>query len=422
VKVLLSAYSCLPGTASLAEPGIGWNWARSIAANGHEVVVLTRTVGREYIEEYFDLHPAERMRFAYHDLSRPWLMLYRLPLGNYLYNLLWQHSAARVACELHRTVRFDRVQHITWGSFRVPSFMGRLGIPFTFGPVGGGEDTPPRLRAGLGWRGRLWDALRRISSAVIAPLMGPTYASATEIVAATEETRRAIPARYRDKTLSRQAVGIDSTLLRQAAHGATPQRNQSAQPDAYPETRRLELLFVGRLLAWKGVHLMLKALERLGAGESEIRLTVIGAGSDSARLHRLARQLKVEKLVAWVPWMRRDALIKTYADFDLFTFPSLHDSGGMAVLEALTFGLPVVCLDLGGPAMAVNDRCGRVIPTANLDEDAVVARIAAFLAEMLADRAALARLSDGARARAASLTWQAIVDAVYRGSLVSKAS
>jgi glycosyltransferase involved in cell wall biosynthesis len=182
------------------------------------------------------------------------------------------------------------------------------------------------------------------------------------------------------------------------------------------------LLFVGRLLAWKGVHLMLKALERLGAGESEIRLTVIGAGGDSARLHRLARRLKVDALVAWVPWMRRDALIKTYADFDLFTFPSLHDSGGMAVLEALTFGLPVVCLDLGGPAMAVNDRCGRVIPTANLDEDAVVARIAAFLAEILADRAALARLADGARARAASLTWQANVDAVYRESLVSKAS
>jgi hypothetical protein len=72
--------------------------------------------------------------------------------------------------------------------------------------------------------------------------------------------------------------------------------------------------------------------------------------------------------------------------------------------------------------MAVDDRCGRVIATRNRDEDGVVQDMAHFLAGIMADRDSLDRLSESARARAASLTWQANVDAVYRDSAVLQAS
>jgi glycosyltransferase involved in cell wall biosynthesis len=412
MKILLSAYSCLPTDGS--EPGIGWNWARCIAANGHQVVAMTRTTNRPSIESHLERFPAERLRFIYHDLPRTGQLLYSVPLGNYIYYLLWQYTAAKLASTLHRSERFDRVQHITWGSFRVPSFMGRLGIPFTFGPVGGGEDTPRNLRRGLGWRGRLWDALRRISIVMTAPWMGSTFKSASEIVATTQETLEKVPQIYRHKSWSRQAVGIDpGSVRRQGSGQAAPRRQNSS---------RLELLFVGRLLPWKGLHLVLKALAQLGASQSAIHLTVIGSGSDGSRLRRMARRLKLDGMVSWRPWMPRNELIRVYSQFDLFTFPSLHDSGGMVVLEALTFGLPVVCLDVGGPAMAVDDRCGRVIATRNRDEDGVVQDMAHFLAGIMADRDSLDRLSESARARAASLTWQANVDAVYRDSAVLQAS
>lgn len=402
MKVLLSAYSCHPLQGS--ESGIGWNWARSIAANGHEVVVMTRTVNRAGIEGYLRGHSLARVRFVYHDLPRIFRVLYALPVGNYAFYLLWQYAAAKVALKLHAAERFDRVQHITWGSFRVPSFIGKLGIPFIFGPVGGGEDTPKKLRRGLGFRGRLWDALRRFSSALMAPWIISTYESATEIVATTAETQDAIPARFHSKCTCRQAVGVDSALT---ALG------QSAIGGKHRESPRLELLFVGRLLAWKGVHLLLKALASMGERRSNFHLTVIGAGSDRGRLERLSRRLGLGETVRWVAWMPRDALLGVYAEFDLFAFPSLHDSGGMAVLEAMSFGLPVLCLDLGGPATAVNETCGRVIPTRDRGEDEVVTAIAAVLEEIAADRGTLETLSEGARARAASLTWQANVDAVY---------
>lgn len=409
MKILLSAYSCLPGDSSPAEPGIGWNWVQCIAANGHDVVAITRTVNRKEIERFAEGHPVEAVRFVYHDLPPLWQRLYRLPFGNYVYYLIWQYTAAERASKLHRKERFDRVQHITWGSFRVLSFMGRLGIPFTFGPVGGGEDTPKNLRRGLGWQGRLWDALRRISSPMMAPFMGFTFTKATEIVATTAETLHKIPAKYRHKARVQQAIGID-------LRGPLAISQKMLQPRQPHITSRLELLYVGRLIPWKGVHLILKAIALLDNCKSNVHLTVIGSGNDLSRLQHLSRRLKVNEFVSWIPWMQREELLKIYSNFDLFTFPSLHDSGGMVVLEALAQGLPVVCLDLGGPGVAVNESCGRLISTVGASEDQVVRAIAQFLNEIMMDSDKLILLSEAARVRAGELTWQASVNSIYGGS------
>lgn len=391
-----------------SESGVGWNWAHCIAANGHEVVVMTRSINRQRIEDHGVGNSAEAVRFVYHDLPRAWHRIYKLPLGNYTYYVLWQYSAAKVARRLHRTQCFDCVQHLTWCSFRAPSFMGRLGIPFIFGPVGGGEDTPKRLRRGLGWRGWLWDVLRRTSGRIMGAWMESTYESATEIVTTTQDTQQAIPARHRHKAWTSPSIGIEAGISLRRADCAFVRR----------ETTELKLLFVGRLLPWKGLHLVLKAMAM--ANQSSIHLTVIGHGSDLPRLRRLSRRLKLDGLVSWREWMERDALFSVYPQFDLFVLPSFHDSGGMAALEAMSFGLPVVCLDLGGPAMAVSNRCGRVVAARNRDEEDIIRDIAQFLDELLADRGLLLKLSEGARSRAGALTFQANVDAVYKEALVSE--
>jgi glycosyltransferase involved in cell wall biosynthesis len=413
MKVLLSAYSCLPEEGS--EPGTGWNWAQAIAANGHDVAVITRAVNKERIEAFSCGHAVEPVQYVFHDLAPALQRIYRLPFGNYLYYLLWQYTASKRALELHQAKVFDCVQHVTWCSFRVPSFMGQLGIPFIFGPVGGGEDTPKRLRPGLGWRGRMLDALRRTSTALMAPLMASTYTNASEIVATTTETLSKIPAKHRHKGKIQQAIGID---LNQIQHYFP----NSIQYRAQRSSTRLELLYAGRLLPWKGLHLILKALALLGGTKSNIRFTVIGMGKDLSRLQNLSRQLKLDEIVSWIPRMPREKLMESYSNFDLFTFPSLHDSGGMVVLEALAFGLPVICLDLGGPCIAVNDSCGRVISTAGASEDQVVTAIAQFLNEILADPRKLLPLSHSARARAAKLTWQANVNSIHGGSPLTQLS
>jgi len=320
MKVLLSAYCCLPNAGS--ENAVGWNWALGIAACGHQTFVITRAVHRRAIETGCGKDSIQNPQFLFHDMSPAIQKLYKIPFGNYVHYLLWQYTAAKVAARVHAKERFDLVQHITWGNFRLPSFMWKLGVPFMFGPVAGGEDTPKKLRRGLGLRGRVWDFLRRTSNLFLTrgPLMKPTYAHATQIVATTDETLRELPVRYRQKARVQQAVGIDPSGSYSSTEGG------SALP---PMVRyaKLKLLFVGRLLPWKGLHLGLKSLAALGHLAKDVHLTVVGSGSDESRLKRLGQRLGLGESLSWVPWMDREDLIRLYSEFDLFLFPSLHDSG-----------------------------------------------------------------------------------------------
>jgi len=179
-------------------------------------------------------------------------------------------------------------------------------------------------------------------------------------------------------------------------------------------------LFVGRLLPWKGVHLLLHALAKVKVLERQVQLTVIGSGPDRTRLDRLAAELGVTDRVSWIPWMPREELLRTYHKFDLFVFPSLHDSGGTAVLEAMSFGLPVLCLDLGGPSMVVTDECGRVVQTRDATEEQVIASIAAYFTEALANPELMTASSIAARGRAQSLTWKANIERLYGTEIAQK--
>jgi glycosyltransferase involved in cell wall biosynthesis len=101
----------------------------------------------------------------------------------------------------------------------------------------------------------------------------------------------------------------------------------------------------------------------------------------------------VEHRVEFLGWRRREDLMRTMRqDADLFLFPSLHDEAGWAVAEALGCGLPVVCLDRGGPPI-VAAWAGRAVPSSGGPNG-----VAAALAGRLADAAAVG--SDVARARA----------------------
>jgi glycosyltransferase involved in cell wall biosynthesis len=67
-------------------------------------------------------------------------------------------------------------------------------------------------------------------------------------------------------------------------------------------------------------------------------------------LRRLARELGVEDRIDFLGWVSRDKVSALMIESDVFLFPSLHDDAPFAVMEALGAGLPVACLEVGGPA------------------------------------------------------------------------
>lgn len=370
MKVLLSAYACEPGKGS--EPGVGWHWALEIARLGHSVHVITRANNRPAIEAAIGAGGLpETLRFHYCDLSPRWIGLTKTWLQSpYLYYYFWQKKAADLARALHAELGFDMVHHITFGSVRLPSRMGELGIPFWFGPLGGGETAPPNLRKHFPLRGRIADGLRDLSNWLIRfdPLMHRSFAAAERILLKTPDSLWCIPARYRHKCVATLEIGIDPSAI--------------AVSGPRPAGRDKRVLFVGRHLYWKGMGLGLRAFALALRRDPDLRLTMVGTGPETRRWQKLARDLGIAHAVVWRGWLDRAAVMKSYAEHDLFLFPSLHDSSGNVILEAAANGLPVLCFDLGGPGMIVDD-VNRKIDVSGLTEEGACNALAQAMVALL---------------------------------------
>jgi glycosyltransferase involved in cell wall biosynthesis len=109
---------------------------------------------------------------------------------------------------------------------------------------------------------------------------------------------------------------------------------------------------------------------------------MIGHGSAKARWQKLAERLGVAANIDWEPWLPRAELTTFYVSHEVMLFPSLHDSGGMVVLESLAHGLPVVSLNIGGPGIIVTNDCGRVIDVAGKSKTEVVAKLGPALIDL----------------------------------------
>jgi glycosyltransferase involved in cell wall biosynthesis len=406
LKVLLSAYACEPNSGS--EAGIGWSWAVEAARLGYEVYVLTHgLLHAPKIEAYREQHALpNNLHFVY--INIPWVGygLKNLPRMLRAHCWFWQWAAYHTARRLNRDIGFDLVHHITWGTTRIPSLMGELGIPFIFGPAGGGENAPWRLRLGYSRRGWIADVLRDLSNwfARTDPLVRRTFRKARRIYVTSEQTKDLLPADCRAKATVQLAIGIERQWLQ--------------RPVVWPKVspgngRSPRLIFVGRLLDWKGMHLGLPAFAQLTRRQRECHLTIIGQGPANRGWRELADRLRISEHLSWIPWLDREALVDHYQAHHVFFFPSLHDTGGFVVLEAMALGLPVVCLDLGGPGKMVDDACGRLVSTRNVSWKEVVAGLADALTEIVEDSDLYLRLSAGARGRANEFEWSQVVKRVY---------
>ena len=332
MKILAFAYACEPQKGS--EPGAGWGWARLLATLG-DTWIITRENNRESIEaELTTIPEAASLHFIYVDLSERARSWKRGQRGIHLYYMLWQRAALRRARQLHAEERFDLVWHLTLANAWMGSVAGLVGPPFVYGPVGGGIRTPWRLVRALGMTGTIYELLRAAAQTAgryANPVARIAWRGAGVILVQSPETRKWLPKRYQKKAI------------------VLPNALQTGIPAGHREgaiTRPPTALFAGRLLPFKGVAIAIRAI----AETEGWRLVVVGEGSDERRLRRLADRLGVHERIDFVGWLTRDQVLAVMREkADVFLFPSMHDEASLVVVEALGCGLPVICLDIGGP-------------------------------------------------------------------------
>jgi len=384
LKVLLSAYACEPGRGS--EPGVGWNWVRQIARFA-EVWVITRANNRPAIEQALKNNPLSNVHWVYFDLPR-WARFWkRGQRGVHLYYYLWQIGIYFLARRLHREVGFDLVHHVTFVNYWMPSFLALLPVPFIWGPVGGGESAPRAFYRTFSLQGRVYEHLRGLARWMGEhdPFVRMTARRAEFTLATTRETERRLRAlgSRRMEVLSQVALAEQEIAYLAAIpmHAGNPFR----------------LLSLGRLLHWKGFHLGLQAFARLVRAFPQSEYWIIGDGPERRNLERLVQRLGIADKVCFFGALPREEALGHLAEVDVLVHPSLHDSGGWVCVEAMAAGRPVICLDLGGPALQVTEETGFKIPARTPEQ--VVEEMAQAMLQLATDGTLRRRMGEAARQR-----------------------
>jgi glycosyltransferase involved in cell wall biosynthesis len=402
-NILLSAFECNPYMGSDAE--VGWQWAHQLSVRGHKVTVITRRTHQKEIEQWIaKTGECKVVNFVYVDIEWLYPATELINPRNHIYYYFWQFKAYLIAKQLHSKNRFSLIHHLTWVSFRQPSFMGLIDAPMYFGPVAGGDEIPKGYAKTFAFKQQAVEAFRSLINALVKidPLMWLTYAKAEKVFFTSPAHLVRVPGFVNKKAQIELAIGCD-----------LPRSYSNQESIKHHSLRRgNRLLFVGRFLGLKGMDIGLDAFALIRQARPDVTLTLVGDGIEHDRWVSKAKQLNVFDAIEWRGWIPKEDVQKLYAEFDVFYFPSLRDSGGFVVLEALQNGMPVVCFKLGGPGMLVDDTCGCAV-TAGASVKQTIKEMAAATLKLLGDKEKNHHLSENCRKRAEMFTWDALIARIY---------
>lgn len=344
MKVLLSAFACAPNRGS--EPGVGWNWAMALSKY-NEVTVLTREENRSEIEKYSKNYS---IPFNIEYFGIPWFEKHNnFPFQKNIYTMLWQKKVVSFAIRLNEMQHFDICHHVTYASYKYPTRLYKTGLPLIVGPVGGGEKTPASCRKVYSIKNRIIEFIHdaQISRVVKTKAFIKMCSTAKRILLTTNETYECMPQNVRHNCAIMQTIGInEEEIVTQGYPHYTP-------------GECMRIVYVGNLLYLKGVMLFLDITEKLN--DINYRIEIIGDGPEKGRMERIIKEKGLEHRFRFLGKVERQDVLRMMDTAHLFLFPSFHDSGAMAVQEAMARRIPVVVLATGGPGVNVTMHRGYCI-------------------------------------------------------------
>jgi glycosyltransferase involved in cell wall biosynthesis len=414
LHLLLVAYQCGPGMGSVSQ--IGWHWFTGMARRGPTTLV-THVRNRPAIEAAPD-RPADA-HILYIDTE--WLAgpLYRLARrlfprsehGVFMISQLdWFAFDAAALRRLRRARRegadWSLLHLVTPVTLSAITRLHRLGLPLVRGPLNCGLPMPAGFEAMLGGDAVGLSSRLRCLPALLERLVGSLRHSAALLVA-TRATRQAVPAALRGRCIPMLENAVDPGCFSPDAPGLDTDTAQQRAPAP------LRLAFVGRLVAVKALPLLLRAMALLRAEGRMLMLDVGGTGPMEAAWRAEAQALGLADQLCWHGALTPEGVAALMRRCDLFCLPSVRESGGAVLLEAMACARPVLAMDFGGPAEIVDSAVGWKVPMPN-PERAVRALVQALRE---AQDEVPQRLARGQEARQRVLqahSWDARLDAARR--------
>jgi len=356
LKVLVSAFAFSPVKGS--EFAFGWDSVRAIASR-HRVWVIARSNEREETEKYLLQHPNAMSNVVVHYLpftSR----VFNFPLWEFVFYPAmwhWQWRAYKLGRSLDAEIDFDLIHHVTATGFREPGHLWKLGKPYVWGPFGGLQYFPWKFLNAVPFSSRIFFILKNLSTLWamhISRRPRRAAAAAQAILAGSSNVAEKVRTLWgRDAIILCQAIAPDLEPMPPARRGA-------GEP--------LRIIWSGSCEARKALNIVLLALEQLKRSPIDWRLIILGDGPLLGKWKVLAGRLEVGERCTFLGRLSRTEALSVMASGHCFVLSSLYEGTPAVVLEALAYGMPVLCLDLFGMKDAVNSECGVKIPPNNLDQ------------------------------------------------------
>jgi glycosyltransferase involved in cell wall biosynthesis len=236
-----------------------------------------------------------------------------------------------------------------------PSLMFGMGVPVIIGPMNGGMNYPPGFRQLQGATERLALSTGRRLADLMNYLL-PGKRKAAMLLVANERTRVALPRGVCGNVVMLVENGVDLGLW------SLPDSSAKG-----PATTYARFVFMGRLVNWKAVDLLLLAFKR-AAGQTAMTLSIIGSGDERDSLEQMARGLGIfdenddrPGKVCFLGWMSQADCAAQLAKCDALVLPSMAECGGAVVLEAMAMEVPVIATAWGGPVDYLDASCGILV-------------------------------------------------------------
>jgi glycosyltransferase involved in cell wall biosynthesis len=173
-------------------------------------------------------------------------------------------------------------------------------------------------------------------------------------------------------------------------------------------TEHPSVIAVGRLVPVKRYDLLIRAAAVARSRVPDLTLTIVGEGYERERLMALVDELGAEAWVQLTGRIDEAELVRRYQEAWVAASSSAREGWGLSLTEAAACGTPAVATRIAGHTDAVRDGVSGILTPAT------AAELGDGIARVLADPALRARLSEGALARAATLSWESTALGVMR--------
>lgn len=345
--ILISAYSCEPIEGG--EAAVGWNIAMQIAIY-NKVHIITRTNLRKKIETNISKEVANNVTFHYYDTPH-WMRFYkRKERGMHLYYFLWQIGITNIVRRLKKDIKFDYSMHLTFGNVWLPTFLPYFNIPFIYGPIGGGEGIPHTFLKRMSPYFFCIESIRMLmnSTACINPFFLYKAHRSQAILCRTGQTAELFPQRFQHKIGYLTDGAIEAEFFKNKAE--------------YCKNKTIRIVSTSRFIALKNVICIVEALN-LVPKKYDVECIMVGKGPELEKVKKMAATC-IHK-ITFLKHMPRHEVLNQLKQGDIFITPSLKDACNLTLLEAMTVGLPVICLNWSGMAISTDDSCAIRLPVTN---------------------------------------------------------